>query len=311
MSDNFQDIIRTVEFTGNVELALAEDRGLFRPLAMQMSEKGKAIEVTDRFSRLTMREIATRNGKTQHVEPEVERRWIKKPKRSGVAVLLDADDKLATKVDAKSPIVTGVADAARQYHDDNWLQGFFGTAYVGEDGADTVAFKSANVIAADYGETSTSYVGLTLKKIKQLQFLRRRRFARVKPGDMLHVAITAYEVKDLLGITEFISKDYRASVAPLENGEPVPFMGIMWVPAEIDDATQYPKGAALAVNGSGHRRLPCWLPSGMAYNTWLEFQGHEDTRADMNHDEQVAGYANGRATRVHEDKCFIIECAGG
>jgi hypothetical protein len=146
--------------------------------------------------------------------------------------------------------------------------------------------------------------------IKQLQFLRRRRFARTGPNDQLHVAITAYEVRDLLGIPEFINKDFRDKAAALESGEPTSFMGITWVPAEIDDATQYKSAAALAVNSSGHRRLPCWLPSGMAYNTFLEFEGHQDIRADMNHDEQIAGYANGRATRVHEDKCFIIECAG-
>jgi hypothetical protein len=305
---DFQDVIRTVEYRAAVELALAEDRGLFRPLAMQSSDTGKAIEVTDRFSRLSFEKIETRGGKTEHTAPTVERRWIKKQKRAGLAVLLDEDDKLSTKVDAKSPIVMATADAARQYHDIEWLLGFYGIAYVGEDGADTVAFKSANIIAADYITPGTPS-GLTYEKILQLQFLRKRRHARVKPGDGLHVAVTAYEMRDLFRIDKFINGDFRAT-KPLESGEMANFMGINWVPAEIDDATQYKAAAALAVNGSGHRRLPCWLPSGMAYNTWLEFSGHQDIRADMNHDEQIAGYANGRATRTHEDKCFIIECAG-
>lgn len=306
---DFQEVVRTVEFRGAVEMALAEDRGLFRPLAQQGSEHGKAIEITDRFSRLTMQQINERHGKTQLTAPTVERRWIKKQKRSGVAVAIDADDTTSTKVDVKSPIVMGVADAARQYHDDEWLKGFYGPAYVGEDGASTVNFKSANIIAADFGETPTNYVGLNLNKLIQLRFLARRRFARAKKGDGLHMAVTAYEIKDLFKIDKFLSGDYRNTKA-LEDGEITNFMGITFVPAEIDDATQYPQAAALAVNGSGHRRLPVWLPSGMYYNTWTEFEGHSDTRADMNHDEQIAGYSNGRAARTHEDKCFIVECAG-
>lgn len=306
---NYQEVVRTVEFRGAVEMDLAEDRGLFRPLAMQGSDKGKAIEITDRFSRLKMQRIQERHGKTQLTEPTVERRWIKKQKRSGVAVPIDADDVTATTVDVKSPIVMGVADAARQYHDDQWLVGFYSPCYIGEEGASTVNFKTANVIAADYGETPGVYTGLTLLKLIQLRFLARRRFARAKKGDSLHMAVTAYEIKDLFKIDKFLSGDYRNTKA-LEDGEITNFMGITFVPAEIDDANQYPEAAALAVNGSGHRRLPCWLPSGMFYNTWTEFEGHSDTRADMNHDEQIAGYSNGRGARTNEDKCFIVECNG-
>jgi hypothetical protein len=309
MPDHYQDVVRTVAFRGAVEMALAEDRGLFRPLAQQGSETGKRIEITDRFSRLQMQQIQERHGKTNLSFPTVERRWIAKQKRSGVAVPIDADDKTSTTVDVRSPIVMGTADAARQYHDDQWLLGFYGPAIVGEEGTSTVNFKGANVIAADHGETPTNHVGLTFAKVNQLQFLRKRRFARQSKADRLHVAITAFEARDLLAMDKFTNGDYR-NTKPLENGEITEWMGIKWVPAEIDDATQYPNAAALAVNGSGHRRLPCWLPSGMYYNTWTEFEGHTDTVPMMNHDELIAGYSNGRAARIHEDKCFIIECAG-
>ncbi len=312
MAENFAEVTRTVDYQLNVEMALAENRGLFRPLAMQGNHAGsKKTEITDRFSRLKMTDIEERNSKTSHTDPDVERRWIVKPKRASLAVLLDPDDAAATSVGLKSPLVMAVADAKRAKDDDAWLEGFFGPAITGEEGTTSVPFKSANIIAADYGETSTNYVGLTDKKIQQLQFLRRRRFAKVKPGDRLHVAITAYEIKDLFNIDRFVNGDYRSpELKPLENGEPTNYMGIQWVPAEFDDAANYPKGALVAVNGSGHRRLPCWLPSGMHFGTWLEFKGYDDTRPDMNHSEQIAGYTTVKATRLHEDKCFIIECAG-
>lgn len=305
MAQDFAEVTRTVEFKMAVEMDLAADRGLFRPLAMQGSDTGKAIEVTDRFSRLQMEEITVRNGRTNNVDPDVIRRWINKPKRAGVAPLIDADDVLATKVGLKSPLVMGVADAARAYADDQWLRGFYGVAATGETGAVSVAFKTANVIAADYDVPGTPS-GLTYEKILKVNELRRQRFVKSNPADPFCVSITALEISALLRIDKFINGFYRES-KPLESGEPTDFLGIHWIPAEITSAANYKNGAALALNGSGHRRLPCWVPSGMYVNSWLEFEAHDDVRADMNHSEQFAGYSCIAATRVNEDKCFIIE----
>lgn len=312
MAENFAETTRTVDFKLGVEMALAEDRGIFRPKAMQDTHTGnKKVEITDRFSRLQGYDIEERNSKTSHIDPDVERRWISKPKRHAVPVIIDPDDQAATQVGLKSPLSMGVADAIRMKHDDAWLEGFYGNALTGEEGTQTVPFKAANVLAADYGETAANYTGLTYAKMLQVQFLRRRRFARITPGDMPHCAITAYEIKDLFGIDRYINGDYRSpELKPLENGEPSNFLGITWVPAEIDSAANYPKGSLVAVNSSGHRRLPFWLPSGMHFGVWTEFDGRDDIRPDLHHSEQIAGYTCVKATRLHEDKCFIIEVNG-
>jgi hypothetical protein len=306
MAENFAEVARTVEFRGAVEMSLAEDRGLFNPLAMQGSDPGKAIEITDRFSRLKMQEITQRNGKTVNTEPDVERRWVKKPKRSGVAPLLDPDDEMATKVGLGMPLSEGVADAARAYHDDQWLVGFYGTAWTGEEGATQTPFKSANIIASDV-ETSTVHTGLTLFKIIRLRKLWRARLNKRK--DPIFMAITSEEIEDLLSIDKYQNGDYRNTKA-LEDGEITPFLGINFVPAEIQNAGEYPKGAALAVDsGTGYRKLPVWTPSGMHFHTWLQFAAYNDIRADLHHSEQFAGYACSMAARLNEDKCFQVICA--
>lgn len=311
MAENFAETTRTVEFRCAVEMELAEDRGLFTATAGSAgNETGKAVELTDRFSRLQMQEITERNGKTNNVDPDVDRRWIKKPKRSGVAPLLDPDDALSTKVGLKSPLAMGVADAVRAYGDDKFLEGFYDVAWTGEEGNVAVSFKAANVIAVDHGTTGTPG-GLTQAKLDQIRFLQRRRFARLTKTDRLNMAITAYEVKDLFQIDKYLNGDYRnPMLRPLENGEAVDYMGIHFIPAEIDSAANYPRANAHVLNALGQRRIPIWLNSGMHHHTWLGFEGHDDTRADLNHSQQIAGYSCQRATRLHEDKCFIVECAG-
>ena len=309
MADNYNDTLREKKYIGNVELALAEVGGKLSHLATQSNDAASSsMKVHDEFAQLQMREINVRNGKTVNVDPEVDRRWLQKPKRSGVAPLIDPDDKMSTSVDAGSPLVRGIALAARRYHDDQFLVGFYGTSWGGEEGKTATPFKASNVLAADYGETANSFTGLTKEKLKGIRKLARKRFVDTDL-ERLHMVVTAEEIDDLLGIDEFTNGQYAANKA-LEHGEIRTWMGITFVPAEIDNPKAYPKGSSLALNSSGHRRLPIRVPSGMHYNTWLEFSGHNDTREDMNHSEQFAGYACGAGTRVNEDKCFIVECAG-
>lgn len=307
MAEDWANTVRTKEYRAAVEMEMSERPGKLAPHATQGSENSaSAIEITDRFSDLYMEEIVARNSKTNNTDMDVVRRWLSKPRRAGVAPLLDPDDKMSTKVDIKAPLPMAVAKAARRYHDDQWLVGFFGTAWTGEEGKTATPFKAANVLAADEGETATNYVGLTLKKLRALRKLARKRFVDTDM-ESLNMIVTAEEIDDLMQIPEFINADYANSKA-LENGEIRNWMGFTFIPAEIDNPKAYKKGSTLAVNGSGHRRLPVWVDSGMYYNTWLDFEGHSDVLPGMNHSEQFAGYACGAAARTDEDKCFIIEC---
>lgn len=308
MPDNYNDVLREKKYVGNVELALAETPGKLSHLATQGAENSAdSIKVSDEFDQLYMEEIPARNSKTVNTDPDVNRRWMSKPRRAGVAPLVDPDDKMTTSVEVKSPLVQNIALAARRYHDDQWVKGFFSPAWGGEEGKTAIPFKAANVLSADYGAQAGVYGRLTLEKLRGVRKLARKRFVDTD-REKLNMVVTAEEIEDLLSLDQFINGNY-ANTKALENGEIRAWMGFTFHPAEIDNPRAYPKGADLAVNAQGHRRLPIWVNSGMHYNTWLEFSGHDDVRSDLNHSEQFAGYACGAATRVNEDKCFIIECA--
>lgn len=326
MADDYLNTAATTSFEMAVEFQLNEIHADFEMMSDFKSGTGEKIEITDRFSDLRPRKVKERLGKTELQESAIERRWIHKQDRIAVHTALDTDDQLATEIPLDSPLGAAVARGIQIGRQEEFLYGFYGNAYTGKEGATAVPFKSANVLAADYGETANSYKGLTLNKLKGVRKLARQ--ALIDPRDpmnKLHMIITAEEIEDLLGISEYISRDYNpdsqmnggympmsgGAKQALQNGEPTDFVGIHFVPKELTSAKAYPNVSddGLVLNGSGHRRLPMWVPSGMAGRQWLMVESHRDQRADLNHSWQFSAYTNVRYSRVHEDKCFIIECA--
>lgn len=312
MPEHSAEKLRERTYIANVEMELAETPGKFIQHSVSGSEQGHMIKLLDEFGHLVMEEVQGRNSNTNNSDVETRRRWMKKPRRSSVAPLIDPDDRMSTSVDLGSPLVRGVARAARSYHDDQFLCGFYQPALDGGDDEDSpmfsVPFSAQNILAADYGETAGNYVGLNLLKLRTIRKLARKRFVNLET-DKLIMAVTAEEIDDLLAIDQFTNGNYADNKA-LEHGEIRSWMGFTFIPAEIDNPKAYPKASKLVVNGLGHRRIPIWVKSGMHYNSWLEFKGHTDILAGMNHSEQIAGYACGRGTRRNEDMCFIMECAG-
>jgi hypothetical protein len=307
MSENFAETVRTVQFRKAVDFALNETPGKLRPLCEQASYTGKKVQVEDQFGDLVAREITTRNAETALTDPDIVRRWLIKPPRAQVAVLVDPDDQMQTEVGLNSPLATQVARAIRRYQDDKVLEAFYGTAYTGEEGATATTFSSGNIIAVDQGSTGTD-TGLVLAKLIRLRRLLQASFIdldMVKPV----IPVTAPQVEDLLQINQVQNRDFNPmNVQALQNGQVTEFMGFRFLPCEIGNASAFPRSYASTLSGS-NRRVPVIIPGwSMHFGNWLDFEGHTDTRADKSHSEQIAGYTCGTATRKREAYCFQILC---
>lgn len=323
MADNYLNTTATVQFEMAVEFQLNELHDEFETLCnFKGGTTGEKVEITDRFSDLLPKKVNERIGRTELQDSDVERRWIHKQDRIQVATALDPDDQMATEVPLDAPLAMAVARGIKIGRQDEFLIGFYGNAYVGKDGTTAVPFKSSQVLAADYGETATNYKGITLNKMRGVRKIFRQNLIDPRdPMNKIHWMITAEEIEDLLAINEYINRDYNphsqsnykpmsgmASQA-LQNGEPTDFLGIHFVPAEFTNAKAFPVASSLTVNGSGHRRCPVWIPSGMAGRQWLLVESHRDQRPDLSHAWQFTAYTNVRYSRIHEDKCMIVECA--
>lgn len=307
MAEDFADGLRTVDFNAAVEFQLNEMPGKLWGLSGSSSSyKGKGAKLIDRFGDLYAEDINTRNGDTKNQDIDVVRRWIVKPPRASIAPLLDPDDEMATEVGLKSPLSMAVAKGIARYRDDKWLQGYFSSAYTGEQGATAVPFKSANILAADAGTSGTA-TGLTLEKLIQMGVLMGSNFVDTE-AEMPMILITAKQQGDLLRIAQVQSADFNPNAAgqALQTGKVIEFMGFGFKRAEIGNPKAYRRASALTLDGNGNRLLPVFVPSGMHSGTWLNFEGHVDMRPDKNHSEQVAGYSCVAATRVDEDKTYLL-----
>jgi hypothetical protein len=290
------ETLRTLDFRMAVDFQLQEQPGKLWQFGSGAAYDGKSAQIEDRFDDLQVREVEGRNSDTVTTDIDVERRWIHKPKRQNVAVLVDKDDLLSTKIDPKSPIARQVAAAIRRAHDNRWLQGFYGTAYTGETGATAVPFKSANVLAS--GST-----GITKNKLISMMELIHIRLVDVE-AEMPIMLITAKQHSDLLKINEITSRDYNPLLQQaLQTGKVAEFMGFRFVTTQLGDARVYPDAYTLTAAG-GERINPVFVPSGMHRGTWLDFDGYIDRLPGKNQSTQIYGETVVRATRLNEDKCF-------
>ena len=299
---------RTVDYRLAVDYQLNEVTGKLRPLAGSSAQyKDKMAQIVDRFDDLAVTEIISRNADTVNTDIDVERRFILKPRRQAVAPLIDRDDMLSTKIDLTSPIAHQTAVAIRRAQDDRFLEGYYGTAYTGETGTTAVAFKAANILAVDYSTGGTS-TGITVNKLIGMMEKFRTALVDVEAEKPIGL-LTAKQVSDLLKINEVRSRDYNPGLAlALQSGKPGDFMGFRFVWAELGNARAYVKGSVLTDAGGGVRRVPFFVPSGMHFGMWEEFNGKITERDDKNMSTQIYGETCGAATRVNEDKCFQMLC---
>jgi hypothetical protein len=302
------EVTRTVEYRLGVGYQLNEMPGKLRPLVGSTgSYSDKKAQIEDRFDDLTAQEKVQRNGDTPNVDISAERRWIVKPRTQQLAPLIDRDDAISTKLDLQSPAAIQTAKAIRRAQADRWVQGFYGNAYSGEDGATAVPFKAANIMAANTDEGGN--VGVTLNKLIAMRVLMQQRLVDLEEETPI-MLYTARQLKDLLKIAQIQSRDYNPqSVLALQNGQVTSFLGFTFIPTELGNAAVYPASTALTVQaGTGYRLLPVFVKSGLHWGTWTEFFGKVTERNDKNHSMQIYAETCGAMTRLNEDKCFAMAC---
>lgn len=300
MAENFAEEHRNVIYNNNVTFELRAKPGILYPLVgMTKSYAGaKSARIENRFDELEMEETAGRNSDTNNVDVDSLTRHIKVGKSQNVAPLLDGDDIDVTQVDLKSPLVMGVAKAARRYHDDIWLRGYFGSGYTGETGEVAVPFTPANKV--DHGG-----VGLTLAKLISMQEKMQLADVDIEEEEPI-MLLTPRQQSDLLNITEYKSADFNDQ-KPLVRGEMKPWMGFRFVRFNPDSPKAYKVGGPLTKSGTT-RSLPCFVPSGLHRGVWNEFWGKIDPRPDKEYSTQIFAKARSAVVRTDEAKCWLMEC---
>ncbi|WP_414902466.1 phage capsid protein [Sphingomonas flavalba] len=298
---------QTVEYRLAVTYELNEKPGKLDILCgSRGSYSDKMAQIEDRFDDLVAEERTERNADTRNTDMDVTRRWIMKPRPKDVSPLLDRTDMATTKLDLKSPASVQTAKAIRRAHDDAVIAGFFGNAWVGagENSLSSVPFKSANIMAADYGAGAAT--GLTLEKLIGMQQMMEAALVDMEEEQPI-ILITSKQKADLLRINQVQSRDYNPLLQQaLQTGKVADFMGFRFLQTEFGNQKAYPKSFNLSVPTAGQRALPVLVPSAMHRGSWEEFFGRVSERADKSYSWQIYGETCVAATRVNEDKAFQI-----
>ena len=295
--DDAYDEVRTVEYNLAVEHELNQVPGLLAPLVgSQKSYSDKGAQLIDRFGHLNLQEKQTRNGDTNNTDVDVTRRFIKKPKTANVAPLIDRDDMLQTKVDLGSPIAKSTGLAVRRYHDDKWLEGYFGNAWTGEDGDTAVPFDTDNIV-----DPGTGLSKAALLELRQRMLLNDVDLA----AEMPVILIDPLTETQLFNIDEYANADYNDS-RPLVQGEIKPWLGFRFVRTNLTSSGGYPNGSQLVVPAANHVALPAFVPSGLHRGVWTEFWGKITERDDKQFSKQIYAEACSAVVRVDEKKTYQL-----
>jgi hypothetical protein len=277
-----------LQFTGNVQAALAKQGGTLRSHVTVGSYVGERSQVVNFLGTIEFIERDTPYQDTNVSEIEHTQRWVS-GRDFDCATLIDRIDQLKMIYDPSSPYVERMREAAARKEDEIIVAKFFATAKTGKQGESTTSFPSQDVIA--HGAT-----GMTVAKLRSARKLLKKRFVDLK-REMPKIGFTSEEADDLLGEVAVGSSDYNA-VKPLVDGEVSKFMGFEFIPLE---------GFIEAVSTT-YNRCPVWVPSGMHYGDWQNLAITIGPRPDKNNVKQIHGCFTGDATRLQEGKVLELQC---
>jgi hypothetical protein len=278
-------------FTSNVKAKIQLKGGKLAPLVSRGSYSGESAQVVNFIGELEFDEREDRYGDTKWVETTHTQAWIS-PNDYDVATPIDRIDLLRTIYDPTNPYVDAVVTAYWRKIDRIIAASFFADAMRGKKGQTLVPFDTANRTIVHGG------TGLTIDKLRALKVKMEDTeldFEEEQPT----IALTTWEIDNLLGTTQVTSSDYN-NVKALVNGEVDSFMGFKFrkisskmIPRLASDNTV--------------RRLPVWLKSGMNFGDWQNLQIRISERADKNYVKQIHGSFTAGATRVEDEKVWELQ----
>jgi len=212
------------------------------------------------------------------------------------ADLIDRKDRIRLLIDPTSPYAQNAAFALGRSMDDVIIENFFGTAYTGKTGATSTTFPAGQQIAVDYVESGgAADSGLTVPKLRKArQMLIAAQNDKSEPR---FISISAVQMTDLLANSLIHNVD-TSEIKALVHGEVPYYMGFKFIECE----------RLLTTTSTAHRRLPCWVWSGMLLAMGSEIQAEIGPRRDKRNSVQVYSAASFGAVRMEEEKMIEIIC---
>jgi hypothetical protein len=282
------------EFSTNVEFLVQQMDTRFWPNTNVRAQFGQGAASIEQVG-LTNANVRTgRYQSLQPIDTPADRRWVY-PTIIDWMDLVDNFDKLKMLIDPTGYYSQEATMALNRQKDDIWLTAFFGTAQTGQTAQNSVTFPGSQQVSVVTGSSGgATPVGMNVPKLRAARKILLQNEVDLE-NEGAFGGLNAVQFDDLLNQAQAISYDYQDKPV-LANGKVQFFMGFRFVHSE-----------RLPVNGSGYRRNPFWVKSGMHGGMWQDIKTRISQREDLSsipyqvYVSMVVG-----ATRHQEKKCVEI-----
>lgn len=292
------EAVHKVRYNDNVMLALQRKLSIFRPaFSVIANVVGVETQAVELIGKSQAQRNAPNNAPTPNIPPSHAGIWVK-PDRLTWGRTIPTSTTILAATQYDSLYVQEGAAAMRRGEDEIMAEKFFGPRLVKQDetGLYTVVpFDTANQqIAVNYGAGANT--GLTVKK-----FVAAHSKMIDAQVDIDHeetfCAITGKQNEALYGELQVTSKDYR-NKAVFEDKRVVQFMGVTLL-----TYSDLPK------DGSGYRRIPFWVKSGMHVGDAMPLTTSIERNPAMQYQPHPFMEEWIAATRSEDEKVIEILCA--
>jgi hypothetical protein len=297
-----------VTYRSNVELALQQKKAKLAPYITWASYDGEKSKIKDLVGSVKPNRGRTRHGDTNYNNTPHDGRWIAPGDEYYYADLVDKADKfLAPGIDITGMYTMAAAATLARADDDAFLEGFYGNALAGKEGATVLPFAPANIIAVNTGAAAPT--GLNIPKLRKARAMFVANLVDTDEEE-LYMAVTSTQTDNLLSELQATSAEFTDSrQAPvLESGKLRKLLGFNFVECEIGNAASF-DNAGLTLDGSGYRRVPAWCKSGISGGTFGEPLMSIDPLPQKRHSVQVYAGKFVTVTRNDEAKAIQVLCA--
>lgn len=278
--------LRTQEYSTNLALLSQQmTPKLANYVVKQQATGAKAFRMLSQIDKTSASLRTTSAKPAMNIDINHDGRWVY-PQVYDWGKVVDDIDLMQTNIQPQGAYVRSAVAALNRQDDDLFLAAFFGTAQSGETGATATSFTSGNSIAIAFGTI-----------VQRMREAQRILLANDVDLDMepVYMAVSPKEHDLLLAETTVTSGDYNNKLVLVE-GKVKNFLGMNIVISN-----------RLPLNGSGERRLPVWVPSGMGCGVWKEINGVIRKRPDLQGDpDYVEASMSKGYTRLEEAKCVEI-----
>lgn len=293
------------KYKNNVEGELNQNKSkLIDAVTVTDDSSASKVKVTDIVGSAQPNEADERHGDTKYANTPHDGIWLPKKPELYYAELLDNSDKLETSIDLGGAYVMEGANVVERAKDRRILEGIYGNIISGVDGTTTTPFPGSMTVPVTTGGASGAQ-RMNVAKLRAANKLLAQNY--VDLTEKKYMVLTAEQSDDLLSEIPATSSDFKSAFGGEvdENGFMTRLLGWNFIPLELANAS-LGTIPALSLDGSGYRKNPFWVKSGVRANFWQRLRTSIDTLPTKVLSIQVFAGTTLAATRTRAGKVGII-----